>query len=454
MLIVNSVANEGVDLQVRTCMLHHIDLPWTSADLEQRNGRGVRQGNTLGTIKIFYYFADRSMDGYRFDLVNGKVTWLADLLKSQQRDTNNPAAQQQLSPEDILLMISRDKAKTQRMLDEKKKRKITETRAMIAKEAARLLRQANGRFRDARASTSPERAAKLREEGEERLEELAKMDPEAWPWKPWMYAVRDTELIVPEDGSAFVYEGLRVARPRAGAAGQLEHLEFGRVLATPHGERIGLRAAGSPTWELVSGLNVSPDHLPREGGPAWPDDEASTAAGIDAKIAATFRYGRGDRETLGWIGAADAWVDHHWPRVRAAITAGFAQSEGEGLLPVVVDGKLVLAKWDALAGELLPPSIAGWQRYLELAPASGAKFGVLRETAADWWDRKIPHNLLSGEAANVQPPIGAGSPPPTAAGPPEPAGADAVQPPTDPPPPSRGEARPRPSHFPPGISME
>jgi hypothetical protein len=128
-LIGNSVANEGIDLQVRTCMLHHIDMPWTSADLEQRNGRGVRQGNTLGTVNIFYYFADRSMDGYRFDLVNGKATWLADLLKSQARDTNNPAAQQQLTPEDILLMISRDKEKTQRMLDEKKKRKIAETRA-------------------------------------------------------------------------------------------------------------------------------------------------------------------------------------------------------------------------------------------------------------------------------------------------------------------------------------
>jgi hypothetical protein len=140
------------------------------------------------------------------------------------------------------------------------------------------MRQANGRFRDARTSQSPERAAKLREEGEERLEELAKIDPEAWPWRPWMYAVRDTEFIVPEDGSAFVYEGLRVARPRPGAAGQFDHLEFGRVLTTPNGERIGLRAAASPTWELVTGLTLTPEHLPREGGPAWPDDEASTAA--------------------------------------------------------------------------------------------------------------------------------------------------------------------------------
>jgi hypothetical protein len=316
------------------------------------------------------------------------------------------------------------------------------------------MRQANGRFRDARSSQSPERAARLREEGEERLEELAKIDPEAWPWKPWMYAVRDTEFIVPEDGSAFVYEGLRVARPRPGAAGQFDHLEFGRVLTTPNGERIGLRAAGSPTWELVTGLTLTPEHLPREGGPAWPDDEENTAAGIDRKIADTFRYGRGDLETLGWVGAADAWIDHHWPRVRAAITAGFAQSEGEGFLPIVVAGKLALVKSDDLTGELLPPSTAGWQRFLELAPASGAKFGALKETAADWWGRKIPHNLLSGDAANEQP-KDAASPPATSLV--APAATVAPRPP-EAPSPSPGAAspptRPRASHFPPGISME
>ncbi len=227
-IIANSVAYEGVDLQVRTCTIHHLDLPWTPADLEQRNGRAVRQGNTLGTVQIFYYFADGSTDGYRFSLIDGKATWLADLIKTQARDTNNPAAQQQLTPEDILLMISRDKAKTQKLLEDKKARQIAEARAKIAKESARLLRQAAGRFADARRSTDPERAAKLREEGEQRLADLERMDPEAWPWAPWMYAVRDKDVLIPENGGAPVYEGLRIARPRAGHTDQFEHLEFGR----------------------------------------------------------------------------------------------------------------------------------------------------------------------------------------------------------------------------------
>ncbi len=463
-LIVNSVANEGIDLQVRTCMLHHIDLPWTAADFDQRNGRGVRQGNTLGTININLYFAERSMDGYRFDLINGKATWLADLLRSEVRETNNPAAQQALTPEDILLMISRDKEKTQRMLDEKKRRKIAETRALIAKEAARLLRQANGRFRDARASTSPERAAKLREEGEERLEELAKVDPEAWPWRAWMYAVRDTELLVPDDGSAFVYEGLRVARPRPGAAGQYEHLEFGRVLATPNGERIGLRAAGSPTWELVQTLTLAPEHFPHEGGPAWPaDDDATTAAAIEAKIASTFRYGRGDLETLGWVGAGDTWIDRHWPRVRTALSAGLAQSNRPTPLPVVVDGKLTLLMAADLVGELLPPSSTGWQRYLDLAPTSGLKFTALKETGEDWWARKVPQNLLSASEAPLPAHVDSSAPSEVALPHedplplPEPVPVEEAPPIESTPrsaPSSPSAAKPRPSHFPPGLSME
>ena len=215
-VIANAVAYEGIDLQVRTCTIHHLDLPWTPADLEQRNGRAVRQGNTLGTVQIFYYFADGSTDGYRFSLIDGKAGWLGELIKSQVRDTNNPAAQQQLTPEDILLMmISRDKDKTRAMLEDKRRRQAEEARKRIALEATRLYRQAAARFRAARVSDDAEVAARLREEGELRLADLERVDAEAWPWAPWMYAAREREVLIPDTGAP-VYEGLRLARPRVG----------------------------------------------------------------------------------------------------------------------------------------------------------------------------------------------------------------------------------------------
>jgi hypothetical protein len=402
-VIANSVAYEGVDLQVRTCTIHHLDLPWTPADLEQRNGRAVRQGNTLGTVHIYYYFADGSTDGYRFSLIDGKAGWLGELIKSQVRDTNNPAAQQQLTPEDILLMISRNKEKTRALLQDKKKRQAEEARARVAKEASRLLRQAAGRFRDARATTDAEKAARLRDEGEQRLTDLEQVNPEAWPWAPWMYAVRDLDAIVPEDGGAPVHEGLRVVRPRAGAPDQQDFLEFGQIVSGDEGEQIGLRAAGSPGWQLVrytgtlNGSPITAEQLPREGGPAWPeDDELRTAAAIEQKLEEVFRYGK--FESMRWRGASDAWLEKWWPRFEGRIAEGLSASYRDEQAPVVDGEGLAIATGKEIHGAtILPPTRAGWQRFLELAPRSGENFTTLKEIGLDWWGRKIPQNLLSRE---------------------------------------------------------
>jgi superfamily II DNA/RNA helicase len=90
-VIANAIAYEGIDLQTRTCAIHHLDLPWEPATLQQRNGRGVRQGNTLANIEINYYFARRSQDGLRFNLIQGKLGWMTELLKSQAATRTTPA---------------------------------------------------------------------------------------------------------------------------------------------------------------------------------------------------------------------------------------------------------------------------------------------------------------------------------------------------------------------------
>lgn len=66
------------------------------------------------------------------------------------------------------------------------------------------------------------------------------------------------------------------------------------------------------------------------------------------------------------------------------------------------DGKLALARASDLAGELLPPSTAGWQRYLKLAPASGLKFTALKEAGEDWWGRKKSQRTCS---VSARPPL-------------------------------------------------
>lgn len=71
----------GVNVQTRLVALHHIDIPWQPADVEQRNGRGVRQGNELAKnsndnkVELFYYAVKGSLDMYRYQLqdIKGKM---------------------------------------------------------------------------------------------------------------------------------------------------------------------------------------------------------------------------------------------------------------------------------------------------------------------------------------------------------------------------------------------
>ena len=404
-VIANSVAYEGVDLQVRTCSIHHLDLPWTPADLEQRNGRAVRQGNTLAVVAIYYYFADRSTDGYRFSLIDGKAGWLGQVIRSQVRDTNNPAAQQQLTPEDILLMISRDKEKTRELLERSRARAVQEAREKAAKEAARLLRQAAARFEQARGLTG-DSAQRLREEAEERLEDLERVDVEAWPWAPWAHACRDHRMIVPE-GRCPAWEGLRVAMRRPGAADETAlteddfvFVEFGQVLATPEGEKIAVRQAGESTWSLIrwtgeyNGRELVPADLPSEGGAAWPASDLEETR--ESIVSALYRLRYGRFESLQFQGGSDDFFARFWGEAEPEIRKALAKSYQRETVPVERGGALVLALGDeVMEGIILPPSAAGWRRYLELAPTSGLKFNDLRDLGAVWWKRKIPQNLLS-----------------------------------------------------------
>ena len=125
-VICNSVAYEGVDLQRRTCMIHHIDLPYEFATLQQRNGRGVRQGNKYlddkgrSVVKIFYYCMEGSLDIYRQQMIKGKRGWMITLVQGQDRSTNNPSNEGE--DDDMLVaMMSKD--------PEEAKKKIAAVRA-------------------------------------------------------------------------------------------------------------------------------------------------------------------------------------------------------------------------------------------------------------------------------------------------------------------------------------
>lgn len=70
----------GVNIQERLIALHHIDVPWRPADMVQREGRILRQGNTNKNVEIYRYITDGSFDAYSWQLLETKQKFIDSLL--------------------------------------------------------------------------------------------------------------------------------------------------------------------------------------------------------------------------------------------------------------------------------------------------------------------------------------------------------------------------------------
>ncbi len=78
-------AGTGLNVQRRVIAMHHLDIPWKPAELEQRNGRGARQGNVLAKEKYgnkvqnYIYAVEQSLDNYKFNLLKNKQTFISQM---------------------------------------------------------------------------------------------------------------------------------------------------------------------------------------------------------------------------------------------------------------------------------------------------------------------------------------------------------------------------------------
>lgn len=70
----------GVNVQERLIALHHIDVPWRPADMTQREGRILRQGNTNAKVYIYRYITEGSFDAYSWQLLETKQRFISGLL--------------------------------------------------------------------------------------------------------------------------------------------------------------------------------------------------------------------------------------------------------------------------------------------------------------------------------------------------------------------------------------
>ena len=70
----------GVNIQKNLVALHHLSVPWRPSDLEQREGRILRQGNECAEVLILRYITEGTFDGYLWQLLENKQRFIASFL--------------------------------------------------------------------------------------------------------------------------------------------------------------------------------------------------------------------------------------------------------------------------------------------------------------------------------------------------------------------------------------
>lgn len=73
----------GTNVQQRLIALHHLDCPWRPSDLQQREGRIVRQGNMHDEVDIYTYVTENTFDSYLYQLVESKQKFIGQIMTSK-----------------------------------------------------------------------------------------------------------------------------------------------------------------------------------------------------------------------------------------------------------------------------------------------------------------------------------------------------------------------------------
>ena len=73
----------GTNVQQRLIALHHLDCPWRPADLQQREGRIIRQGNENDEVDIYTYVTENTFDSYLYQMVEGKQKFIGQIMTSK-----------------------------------------------------------------------------------------------------------------------------------------------------------------------------------------------------------------------------------------------------------------------------------------------------------------------------------------------------------------------------------
>jgi hypothetical protein len=76
----------GTNVQARAVAMHHLDAPWRPADIEQRDGRILRQGNQNPEVRVIRYVTEGSFDTYMWQTLERKAAFIAQVTRGDLPD--------------------------------------------------------------------------------------------------------------------------------------------------------------------------------------------------------------------------------------------------------------------------------------------------------------------------------------------------------------------------------
>lgn len=152
----NKKAEVGINLQKGAQAIHHMTLGWTPDSEHQRNGRGIRQGNSVAFVNVYFYEAAGTFDKYRRMLVTRKGDWISTVLYDKDADQVKVGGNYSEKDLEALIDTTGDADASEKFRRELAEREAAETRRALRtrqfinvstiKKQAATLKQGFGQF--------------------------------------------------------------------------------------------------------------------------------------------------------------------------------------------------------------------------------------------------------------------------------------------------------------------
>jgi N12 class adenine-specific DNA methylase len=176
-------AGTGLNVQERVIAMHHLDIPWKPSELEQRNGRGARQGNKLAKsgygnkVQNFIYAVEQSLDNYKFGLLKNKQNFISQMknceLSQRSIDEGSMDEKSGMNFSEYIAILSGDTTLLEKTKLEKKIAVMESLKTAHFKEVVRVRYQLESLDKD---SESSQRTLKALESDQKQYHKLLKTE--------------------------------------------------------------------------------------------------------------------------------------------------------------------------------------------------------------------------------------------------------------------------------------